>query len=202
LFAISFTQVLVDLGYAGLALLMLAETIFPPIPSEAVLPLAGYLVYKGDLAFLPALLTSTAGSVTGAVLLAEMARHGGRPFAERFVKFARQDPKQLERAEGWFDKHGSLLVLFGRFLPGVRSLVALPAGLLRMSRVRYIVLTVVGSSIWNTALISAGYILGEEWERVSDLIGPLTLPVLIGVVLIGAALFLWHRHRKRVTNRT
>src|SRR5689334_1451586 len=99
---------------------MLAETVFPPIPSEAVLPLAGYLVYTGDLAFLPALLTSTAGSVAGAILRAELARRGGRPFAERFVRVARQDPRQLDRAEEWFERYGSRVVLFGRFLPGVR----------------------------------------------------------------------------------
>ena len=200
MFAISFTQVIVDLGYAGLALLMLAETIFPPIPSEAVLPLAGYLVYKGDLAFVPALLASTAGSVGGAVLLAELARRGGRPFAERFVKFARQDPKKLDRAEAWFDRRGSWVVLFGRFVPGVRSLVALPAGLLRMSRGRYLVLTLIGASIWNAILIGAGYILGEEWERVADLIGPLALPILGVVVLAAVGWFLWHR--RRVTKRT
>jgi membrane protein DedA with SNARE-associated domain len=198
--AISPTEILVDLGYGGLALLMLAETVFPPIPSEAVLPLAGYLVYQGELGFLPALATSTAGSLAGAIVLAELARRGGRPFAERFVRFARQEPKQLDRAEGWFDRHGSWVVLFGRFLPGVRSLVALPAGLLRMSRVRYLLLTLIGSAIWNATLIGAGYILGEEWERVSDAIGPLALPVLAVVVLAVAGWFVWRR--RRVTNRT
>jgi membrane protein DedA with SNARE-associated domain len=198
--AISPTEILVDLGYGGLALLMLAETVFPPIPSEAVLPLAGYLVYQGELGFLPALATSTAGSLAGAIVLAELARRGGRPFAERFVRFARQEPEQLDRAEGWFDRHGSWVVLFGRFLPGVRSLVALPAGLLRMSRVRYLLLTLIGSAIWNATLIGAGYILGEEWERVSDAIGPLALPVLAVVVLAVAGWFVWRR--RRVTNRT
>jgi membrane protein DedA with SNARE-associated domain len=198
--AISPTEILVDLGYGGLALLMLAETVFPPIPSEAVLPLAGYLVYQGELGFLPALATSTAGSLAGAIVLAELARRGGRPFAERFVRFAHQEPEQLDRAEGWFDRHGSWVVLFGRFLPGVRSLVALPAGLLRMSRVRYLLLTLIGSAIWNATLIGAGYILGEEWERVSDAIGPLALPVLAVVVLAVAGWFVWRR--RRVTNRT
>jgi membrane protein DedA with SNARE-associated domain len=199
-FALSPTQVLVDLGYAGLALLMLAETIFPPIPSEAVLPLAGYLVFQGELGFLPALATSTAGSLAGAIVLAELARRGGRPFAERFVRFARQDPKQLDRAEEWFERRGSWVVLFGRFVPGVRSLVALPAGLLRMPRGRYIALTLLGSAIWNATLIGAGYILGEEWERVSDVIGPLSVPILAVVVLAVAGWFVWRR--RRVTNRT
>ncbi len=90
-FGLSISQMLSDLGYAGLTLLMVAETVFPPIPSEVVLPLAGYLVQKGDFEFVPALIASTLGSLIGAVLLEEAARHGGRPFADRFLRFARQD---------------------------------------------------------------------------------------------------------------
>jgi membrane protein DedA with SNARE-associated domain len=198
--AISPTEILVDLGYGGLALLMLAETVFPPIPSEAVLPLAGYLVYQGELGFLPALATSTAGSLAGAIVLAELARRGGRPFAERFVGVAPHEPEQRDPAAGWLDPPRAWVVLLGRFVPGVRSLVALPAGLLRMPRWRYLVLTLIGSAIWNATLIGAGYILGEEWERVSNVIGPLALPIL-GVVVLGAAgWFVWHR--RRVTKRT
>lgn len=94
-FGLSLSKVLRDLGYAGLALLMLAETVFPPIPSEAVLPLAGYLVERGEFSYVLVLLTSTAGSVLGAMVLYEAARHGGRPFADRFLHFARQGPAKL-----------------------------------------------------------------------------------------------------------
>ena len=176
---ITIPGVLSDMGYAGLALLMVAETVFPPIPSEVVLPLAGYLVEQGEMTFLGALAASTAGSLVGAVALEEAARHGGRPFAERFVRFARQDPAKLEDAERWFRRRGWMMVLFGRCVPGVRSLVALPAGVLRMPRGEYIALTLIGSTIWNTLLIGAGYLLGAQWERVSDAIGRLSAPVLI-----------------------
>ena len=103
--------------------------------------------------------------------LEEAARHGGRPFAERFVRFAHQDPAKLDEAERWFRRRGWLMVLGGRCIPGVRSLVALPAGVLRMPRGQYIVLTLIGSTIWNALLIGAGYVLGAQWERVSDAIG-------------------------------
>ena len=188
--------VLLDLGYAGLALLMVAETIFPPIPSEVVLPLAGYLVEQGEFTFVGALVASTAGSLVGAVALEEAARHGGRPFAERFVRFARQDPAKLEVAERWFRRHGWMMVLFGRCVPGVRSLVALPAGVLRMPRGEYIVLTLIGSTVWNTLLIGAGYLLGAQWERVSDAIGRLSTPLLIIAGLAVAALVLRHYRRR------
>ena len=186
-----------DLGYAGLALLMVAETVFPPIPSEVVLPLAGYLVEQGDLTFAGALIASTVGSLVGAMALEEAARHGGRPFAERFVRFAHQDPAKLEDAERWFRRRGWLMVLAGRCVPGVRSLVALPAGVLRMPRGQYVVLTLIGSTVWNTLLISAGYVLGSQWERVSDAIGRLSTPLVIVAGLATVALVVWRIVRAR-----
>jgi membrane protein DedA with SNARE-associated domain len=196
-FGISISEILRDLGYAGLALLMLAETVFPPIPSEAVLPLAGYLVEQGDFRFLTVLITATAGSVLGSVLLYEAARHGGRPFANRFVRIGRLDPQKLDEAERWFARRGPLVVLFGRFVPGVRSLVALPAGLLRMPRWEYLLFTVVGSAVWNAALVGAGWALGTQWERVSDLVGPLSKPLLVLAVLSAAGWLTWRGLRRR-----
>jgi membrane protein DedA with SNARE-associated domain len=135
---VTISEVLSELGYVGLALLMIAETLFPPIPSEVVLPLAGYLVYQGDFEFVPALVASTFGSLVGAVLLEELARHGGRPFATRFLRLAHQDQAKLDDAERWFRRRGAIMVLAGRCIPGVRSLVALPAGVLRMPRGEYV----------------------------------------------------------------
>ena len=196
-FGLSISGMLNDLGYAGLTLLMVAETVFPPIPSEVVLPLAGYLVQQGEFAFVPALVASTAGSLIGAVLLEEAARAGGRPFTERFLRFARQDPAKLDDAERWFRRRGSLMVLVGRCIPGVRSLVALPAGVLRISRGRYVVLTIIGSTVWNAVLIGAGYVLGTQWERVADVLGPLSAPALVLAALAGAGVLLWRALRRR-----
>lgn len=186
-----------ELGYAGLALLMVAETVFPPIPSEVVLPLAGYLVQQGDFEFVPALVAATAGSLVGAVVLEEAARYGGRPFAERFVHLAHQDPAKLDDAEAWFRRRGRLMVLAGRCVPGVRSLVALPAGVLRMPRGQYVLLTLIGSTVWNTILITAGYVLGTQWERVSEILGPLATPILVVTALAIGALVLRHALRRR-----
>jgi membrane protein DedA with SNARE-associated domain len=199
LLGLSLSQVLRDLGYAGLALLMLAETVFPPIPSEAVLPLAGYLVERGDFNYVLVLLTSTAGSVLGAMLLYEAARHGGRPFAERFLRFAHLQPEKLDEAERWFARRGALIVLLGRCVPGMRSLVSLPAGLLRMPRLQYLGLTLLGSAIWNTVLVTVGYLLGSQWERVADVIGPISKP-LVAVVVVGVGGWLvWHGVKARRT---
>ena len=196
-FGLSISQILRDAGYAGLALLMLAETVFPPIPSEAVLPFAGYLVEQGELNFALVLVTSTAGSVFGAVVLYEAARQGGRPFAERFLRFGRVDPARLVQAEVWFARRGPLVVLFGRCVPGVRSLVSLPAGVLHMPRWEYLLFTLIGSAVWNTVLIGAGYALGSQWGRVADVIGPLSKPLLVAVVVGAGAFLLWRGLRRR-----
>lgn len=186
---ISFSQILRDLGYAGLALLMVAETVFPPVPSEAVLPLAGYLAERGEFSLVAVLVTSTAGSVFGAVLLYEAARHGGRPFALRFLRIGRLQPEKLDQAEEWFARRGPIVVLVGRCIPGVRSLVSLPAGVLRMPRWEYVLFTFVGSAAWNTLLVGAGYLLGSQWEQVSDVVGPLSAPLVV-VLVVGGATFL------------
>ena len=193
---ISISEILRDLGYAGLALLMLAETVFPPIPSEAILPFAGYLVEQGEFRFVTVVITATVGSVVGSVLLYEAARHGGRPFVNRFLRVGHLDPERLAQAELWFARRGPWVVLFGRFVPGVRSLVALPAGLLRMPRWEYLLFTLIGSAIWNTALVAAGYALGTQWERVEDLVGPVGKPLLVALVVIGAGVLLWRGLRK------
>jgi membrane protein DedA with SNARE-associated domain len=199
LFGLSFSQVLRDLGYAGLVLLMLVETVFPPIPSEAVLPLAGYLVERGEFAFVAVLLASTAGSVLGAVLLYEAARRGGRPFALRFLRFARLEESRLKEAERWFARRGALIVLFGRCVPGMRSLVSLPAGLLRMPRWEYLLFTLLGSLVWNGVLVGAGYALGSQWEQVSDIVGPISKPLVAVAVLVAATLVAWLVVRGRRT---
>jgi membrane protein DedA with SNARE-associated domain len=190
-------EILRELGYVGLTLLLLAENLFPPIPSEAILPLAGYLVERGELSFGPAVVAATAGSVVGAVILYELARQGGRPFVLRFARFARIGEAELQRGEDWFAKRGIWVVLLGRFVPGVRSVVSLPAGLLRMNRVPFLLLTTLGSACWNALLIGAGYWLGSEWERVSDVIGPLSKPLLALAVVAAIGGVWWALRRRR-----
>lgn len=197
LFGLSLSQVLRDLGYVGLVLLMVAETVFPPIPSEAVLPLAGYLVERGEFAYLLVLATSTAGSVLGAMLLYEAARHGGRPFATRFLRVAHLQPAKLDEAERWFARRGALIVLVGRCVPGMRSLVSLPAGLLRMPRLQYLGLTLLGSAIWNGVLVTIGWVLGTQWEQVSDVIGPVSKPLVVAAVVGVGGWLAWLTMRGR-----
>lgn len=185
--------VIESLGYAGLAVLLIIENLFPPIPSEVVLPLAGFLVGRGDLAFAGAVLAATFGSVAGALILYCMGRWGGRALILRYGKWLRVDAKGLDRAEGWFRSYGDAVVLGGRVVPVARSVVSIPAGLSKMPLLRFTVLTTIGSAVWNTVLIGGGYLLGANWDRVSDWAGTYSDIVLV-VAAVAAALFLLLRH--------
>jgi membrane protein DedA with SNARE-associated domain len=194
------SQVIRDLGLLGLVALMFVENVFPPIPSEVVLPLAGFFVGRGELSFVGVLAAATLGSVLGSIFLYELARYGGRPFVLRYGSILRVQPEDLDRADAWFERRGPMIVLVGRCIPGVRSLVSLPAGTLKMPRFQYIALTLVGSLAWNAALIGAGWILGEEWDRVSDVVGSVGTPLLVVLlVVLGAAsvVWWWRRHPSR-----
>lgn len=189
-------QVISTLGYLGLALLLVAENLFPPIPSEIVLPLAGFVVGMGDLSFWGALLASTTGSVVGALILYTLGRYGGRGLVLRYGSWLRVSAKELERAEGWFRRYGDWVVLGARIVPLARSIVSIPAGTMKMPFLRFTVLTAVGSGVWNALLIGAGVVLGANWNRISGWIGSYSDVVLI--LLAGAAaVFLVLRHRRR-----
>lgn len=192
-------NVIQSFGYAGVAFLMLAENLFPPIPSEVILPLTGFLVEQGSLVFLPALVVATVGSLVGALVLYALGRWGGRELILRHGRVLRLKEADLDRADGWFDRYGGAVVLFGRIVPGVRSLVSIPAGLSEMPLGRFVLLTALGSGVWNTLLIGLGWLLGENWPRVAGVLGSVSDVVL--ALLVGAAFVLglwwWRRRRTR-----
>jgi membrane protein DedA with SNARE-associated domain len=183
-------------GYPALTGLILAENLFPPIPSELILPLAGFYVGQGELAFLLAVLAATIGSLAGALILYAIARYGGRKLVLRFGKVLRVSERDLDKTDDWFDRHGGWVVLGGRLVPGARSLVSIPAGLSEMPIVKFTALTTLGSAVWNAALIGAGWALGEHYERVGGIVGPIGTAV-VGVSAL-AVVALVIRTRKRV----
>ena len=183
-------------GPVALALLMLVETVFPPIPSELVLPFAGFLIGRGELHPVAALLAATAGSVGGALALYAVSRAGGRALVERFGRYLKLTQKDLDRAERWFDEHGTVAVFVARMIPGARSLVSVPAGTANMPIVRFTLLTTAGSMIWNAAMLGAGYLLGDNWQRIETFVGPISL-VVGAVIVLAVVVFLVRRHRAR-----
>lgn len=188
-------------GYPALGGLILLENLFPPIPSEVILPLAGFSVGKGELSYLLAVLAATIGSVVGALVLYGIARRGGRPLIYRYAPRVRISARELDRADAWFDRYGPWFVLFGRLVPGVRSLVSIPAGLSEMPLLQFTLLTTIGSLAWNALLIGIGAALGENWDEVATVIGPISTAAVIGLVLATAAAALWLMRRQRTPQR-
>ena len=155
------------IGEVGVALLVLVENIVPPIPSEVVLPFSGALVADGRFTFTGVLVAATAGSVLGAVMLYELSRRvGPQRVAAGLAKVPLVRRSDVDEGAEWFRRHGRAAVLTGRLVPGVRSLISIPAGAQRMPRGVFLVLTTAGSTVWNALLIGAGLLLGEQWRTV------------------------------------
>lgn len=189
-------QTIDAIGLLGLALVMALENLFPPIPSELVLPLTGFTVAQGELALVPAILAASTGATVGALALYAVGAYGGLPLVLRHGRLLRIDERQIERADAWFDRYGPWFVLGARCVPIARSLISVPAGMSRMPLTLFVALTFVGSAVWNTLLIGAGYVLGAEWETVASVVGALSRVVLVlGAVGTAALLMLWLRRR-------
>jgi len=186
-----------EVGYAGLVVLMAVEHVFPPIPSELVLPLAGFEVGRGNLSLVGAVASSTAGSLIGASTLYALARRGGRPLILRLRAVLGIGEDDLDDAERRFRRHSAWIVLLGRMVPGLRSAVSLPPGLLRMPFRRYLALTATGSLVWNTLLIVAGQQLGSRWSEVSDFVGPIAQWVLVAIIPLTVVALVVRRRRRR-----
>jgi membrane protein DedA with SNARE-associated domain len=165
-----------SLGYIGVGLLVAIENIFPPIPSEVVLGLAGYTAARGDATMAGMLVAATIGSMVGAWTLYGFAAAVGplrlRAIVIRYGSWIGFGEADLDRAEQWFDRWSRYAVLLCRCVPLIRSLISIPAGFRRMPLGVFTLLTLLGSLTWNTVLIGAGYLLGEQWERILDFIGP------------------------------
>jgi len=189
------TDLIRSAGYVGLFAVVLAENLVPPIPSEVVLPFAGWEVARGELVFLTALLAATAGSVVGAVILYEIARRGGRKAILATHRVSRVTAADLDRVDERFRRHGVWLVLAGRCVPGLRSVISVPAGMAQMHLGLFIALTTIGSAAWNTVLIGAGVALGHQFEDVGVIVGPLSTAVV--ALLAFAVLVVLVRLRRR-----
>lgn len=187
------------LGAAGVGLLILLENVIPPIPSEVVLPLAGFRARTGALNLLLLWPAATAGSLVGALLLYGLGAWLGYDRLQRlsghrwFLLAGRHD---IDRGRELFDRHGSKMVLLARCVPFLRSVVSIPAGISGMPLTRFVVLTTIGSGVWNAAFIALGWVLGENWQQVQGWVGPVGY-VVIGLVVAGLVVLAVRRARSR-----
>ncbi|GIP15604.1 alkaline phosphatase-like protein [Paenibacillus montaniterrae] len=164
------TEIMDTYGYLGIFLLIALENLFPPIPSEVILTFGGFMTTTSNMTIIGVILAATAGSVVGAICLYGVGRMLSVSRLETIItsygKILRLKPEDIRKAHAWFDKYGARAVFFGRLVPLIRSLISIPAGSTRMSFLPFLMLTTLGSLIWNIALVYIGAAVGASWESI------------------------------------
>ena len=180
------TNTMTSLGYWGIGLLMFLENLFPPIPSELIMPLAGFTISQGKMEFAPAVFAGVMGTVIGALpwyyagkILGEQRL---KSLADRYGKWLTVSSKDITKATGWFDKHGAKAVFLCRLVPGVRTLISLPAGISNMPMLPFLLYSTIGTTLWVGLLTYTGYVLGDNYELVDEYLGPVSKIVLVTIV--------------------
>ena len=193
-------MVMDKLGLVGVALMMFLENVFPPIPSELIMPAAGFAAAIGELCLISVIIAGTIGSVLGALPLYYLGSRLDETrlirLTERYGKYLLITPKDIISAQAWFDRHGKTVVFFGRMIPAIRSLISIPAGMARMSLLPFLMLTAMGSMIWSALLAYAGFVLGANYEKVGIYIESVSHYVVLLMVLIFS--YLLYRRIKTV----
>ncbi len=182
-------------GYFGIVFLMFVENVFPPIPSEFIMPLAGFMVAQDKLSLVGIIIAGTAGATLGALPLyylgAKLGEEKLKNFAERHGKWLTLSPKDVERANRWFDRHGGKAVFFCRLVPGIRSFISIPAGINKMNLISFLFYTLIGSAIWTSFLAYAGYFMGSNFREIEEYLDIFTYIVFGSII----ALYLWRIFR-------
>lgn len=181
------TEQIESLGYAGVALLMFLENLFPPLPSEVVMPLAGYIASRGELDIALVIAAGIVGTDVGALFWYAVARRvsdeGLKRWADshgRWITLSRVDIEDIER---WFERHRTWAVPLGHLIPGIRTLISIPAGVFAMPLARFLVLTTLGAGIWTGALGIGGYLLGQQFDQVDRYLGPASTAIMAGILI-------------------
>ncbi|AFY55845.1 putative membrane-associated protein [Rivularia sp. PCC 7116] len=193
------TNIISSFGYAGIALLMLLENIFPPIPSELIMPLAGFTVNQGKLNMQLVILAGTLGSVLGAFPWYYVGRVVGerrlRKWIDKYGKWLTLSGKDIDRSKSWLDKYGKAVVFFGRLVPGIRTFISVPAGLDKMPLIPFLLYSFAGSLIWTAILTYAGFLLGDNFQLVEKYIKPISVIVMASIAIYLIITFIRRKSR-------
>ncbi|MFA5879637.1 MAG: DedA family protein [Candidatus Margulisiibacteriota bacterium] len=192
------TSLIAHFGYISVFFLMILESMVFPIPSEAVMPFAGFLVAEKKFTFMLVAFFSTFGSLVGSLISYYIGLYGGKPFLAKYGKFFFLDHEELEATDKFFNKYGEITIFISRFIPIIRHLISLPAGLSKMNLVKFSFYTVIGAGLWNTFLAVCGFYLRQNWNSIMRYSHVLDIGVImIFLVLIG--LFIYkHLKRKKI----
>ncbi len=194
------TTIIASGGYSTITLLMAAESMILPIPSEAITPFAGFLVSQGKFNFVWVVVASTIGSLIGSLASYYVGKYGGNTVIKRFGKYVLLNEEHLVKTEKFFVSHGRKTVFIGRLIPVVRHFISIPAGIAKMKLPTFILYTTMGAAVWNSFLIWVGYILGDNWESIKNYTRYMDIIVATAII----AFIAWHfvAHRKRKNSKT
>jgi membrane protein DedA with SNARE-associated domain len=196
------TNTMNSLGYLGIGLLMFLENLFPPIPSELIMPLAGFTATQpgSKIQLLPAILAGVLGTVLGALPWYYAGKFVGderlKRWADRYGRWLTISGKDIERADRWFDRHGGKAVFICRLVPGIRTIISLPAGVSEMHLAPFLLYSTLGTALWVSLLAYAGYALGENYELVDEYLAPVS-KIVLATVVIGFIIWLVRRNMRR-----
>ena len=192
------TNFIDTIGYAGILLAMFIEGILTPIPSEIIVPFAGYLAESGRFNLVLVILVASIGATAGALVAYYLAKWLGRAVILRYGRYIGLKESSLDKANQWFEKYGSYGVLIGHALPGIRSIISFPAGLANMDLKRFATFTFIGAAIWNSVLGSAGYLLGENYGRIEELFeaAHIDLIIITAAIIILVVYFIYRHYKK------
>jgi membrane protein DedA with SNARE-associated domain len=182
-------------GYGGIFFLMMLESMVLPVPSELVMPFAGFLIEKGSFSFPYVILASTLGSITGSLIFYYIGKTGGHALVERYGKYVLINHDDVKKTEAWFSKRGDLTIFLARLVPVIRHLISLIAGIGKMNVKKFTVYTILGAALWNGILAYLGFILGQHWDEVNRYTDQ--IDIVIVILIIGFAVYFVYRHLKK-----
>ena len=196
------TNVITSFGYLGIGLLMFLENVFPPIPSELIMPLAGFTVTQGKLNLQFVILAGTLGSVVGALPWYYIGRVVGenrlREWIDKHGKWLTLSSKDIDRSKTWLNKYGKATVFFGRLVPGIRTFISVPAGLDKMPLIPFLLYTFAGSLIWTALLTYAGFLLGENFQEVEKYVAPISGIIIAAIIISLIITFIRRKNQKKL----
>lgn len=188
------TNLIHGFGYLGILVASFIETIFPPIPSELILPLAGFVSFESKYGYLETFgmaFFGSIGSTIGGIIIYFISRKLGRFAVLKVGKYLFITEKKIEIAEKWFEKYGTYAVFFGRMAPGIREIISIPAGIAKMNILKFLLFTFFGSLVWSCLLVFSGYILGSSWEKLSKSLSNF-FPYVTVIIFLGLALYIFY----------
>ena len=195
------TSLVSEMGYLGLFLLIAGESALLPIPSEILLPFAGFLVFSGKISFLFAVLAAVLGQLFGSIIAYTIGYYGGRPLVLKYGKYFLLSKKHFEHVEKWFEKHGNKTIFITRLMPVVRTIISFPAGIVKMSFKKFLFYSTLGIVPWTIFLVYIGFKLGAGWQTIIQFFDKFQIIVVIGLIIF-VVWWIWKEKKERHEDKT